>query len=101
MPQSRIGFTRRKSDVDVVPTRLAPVGQGLIVNEGIQILASSANTDTLYVGYSASMTANSADLTDGFPLVAGSAIFLPCRQASDIYIMSTSNPSQVIWFLGQ
>lgn len=98
--QTRAGLTGRKSDIDATPSRLST---DLIrtVNEGVQILTSSSNTDAIYVGYSAAITADSADATDGFPLAPGAAMFLPCRHISDIWLRSESASSQVVWFLGQ
>lgn len=100
MAESRLGITGSKSDIDTTPARLSS-DTTKVVNNGIQLLADSTNTDVIYVGYNDTMTAGTADATDGFPIVAGAAIFLPCRHLSDIYLMSTTNPDQIIHFLGQ
>ena len=100
MPISRNGFTGRKSDIGTTPARVIS-DQSVVVNEGLQILASPNNSETIYVGYSSGITANSADSTDGFPLVPGASLFLPCRHPADVYVRSSTLSSQVIWFASQ
>jgi len=100
MAESRAGVTGSKSDIDTTPTRLSS-DTTKVVNNGVQLLAASDNTDVVYVGYTSNMTAGTADATDGFPLVAGAALCIPCRHVSDIYVMSTTNPDQKVSFIGQ
>ncbi len=100
MAESRAGITGSKSDIDTTPTRLSS-DTTKVVNNGVQLLADSTNTDVLYVGYTSSITPGTVDATNGFPIVAGAALFIPCRHLSDIYIMSSTNPDQIVHVIGQ
>ena len=101
MPVARSGKTGRKSDIGTAPSQLVSESGNIVLNEGVQVVTSSSNSDTVWVGYTSDITANSADLTDGFPLSPGAAMFFPCRHLRDIWVRSTSGSSQTLWFLGQ
>jgi len=97
---SRLGLTGRKSTVAVTPSRLS-TNVNLVANEGVQILASPANSENMYVGYGSGITANSGDATDGFPIAPGASIFVPCRHPADIWVASITQPNLVLWFILQ
>jgi hypothetical protein len=98
---SRAGFTYRFSTISPVTSQLIVPGANLATNEGVQLLASPSNGETIYVGYNNLITANAADATDGFPLQAGASLFMPCRHASDIWLISPTLSNLVVWFIGQ
>jgi hypothetical protein len=64
----------------------------------LQIYADAGNADIIYVGYSSSITADSADSTDGFAIPAGGTIFIPVRQTGEIFVIS-GTASQKIWWM--
>ncbi len=64
---------------------------------GVQLKASVANSGTVYVGNS-DVTAGAADATDGFPLGAGEALFVPIDDPSKIYLVGTS-AGQIVFFV--
>lgn len=96
MPNGDVGQSGRKSDISSTPSRLVS-DTTLMANEGVQIIASSANSETIYVGTSNSITAN-AGVNDGFPLIAGAALFLPEVHPADIWIVSPSASNLVVWY---
>lgn len=98
---ARPGFTGRYSSIGTVPTRIVDPNAAQNESEGVQLLASSGNSENIWVGYGSGITANVADSTDGFPLAPGASIFVPTRRAADIWVCSTSASGQVLWFLGQ
>lgn len=93
---ARNGDSGRKSDITTVPSQLTP-NSFVTLNEGVQILASPDNTEAIYVGTRSTITANSSDALDGFPLVAGASLFVPCRQLSDVWVRSLTTTC-VLWF---
>lgn len=97
---SRPGLTGRISNITTTPVALYAAGANLVVNEGVQIVAPSSNSENVWIGYSAAITANSADATDGFPLAPGASIFVPCRQLAELFVRSTAGSNLVIWFIG-
>ncbi|MHB1033226.1 MAG: hypothetical protein ACYC35_23935 [Pirellulales bacterium] len=65
--------------------------------KGVQIKAAAANSGTVYVGQS-DVTADAADATDGFPLAAGEALFLPVDDPSKVYLVA-STAGQKVFFV--
>jgi hypothetical protein len=64
---------------------------------GIQILAASTNSGTIYISTNSSITANSSDENDGYPLTAGEKLLIIERNPNDIYAVA-SDVGQTIWF---
>jgi hypothetical protein len=64
---------------------------------GVQMKAAVSNSGTVYVGNS-DVTAGAADATDGFPLGAGDALFVPIDDPSKIYLVGTA-AGQVVYFV--
>jgi len=52
---------------------------------GVQLVADADNTGVVYVGTRSNLTAGTADATDGFPLSAGEALFIPANSESEIH----------------
>lgn len=58
---------------------------------GVQIVVDAGEAGTVYVGARSTLTAGSANVTDGFPLAAGETIFLPVAKESDIYVVANQS----------
>ena len=97
---ARPGFTGRLSSIGTTPLQLSSAGANIVEMEGVQLLASSGNAGTIYVGFGSGITTDAADTTDGFPLAPGTSVFIPTRRVSDIWVIATIS-SQKLWFLGQ
>ena len=95
---AKTGLTGRRSNVSTAASPLT-TNVGIVCNEGVQILVSSANTEPVYVGYSSSITCDIADSTDGFPLVAGASLFVPCRHPSEVFVVAPTQANLVLWFI--
>ena len=67
-------------------------------DEGVQILAASTNTDTVYVGVQG-VTADSDNDTDGFPLTAGQSLLIKVRNPNDLYLIADGAAGSKVWFI--
>jgi len=93
------GFTFKKP-LPNTATQLTSVARNLAY--GITIKAADANSGKVYFGYANTVTAGTADATDGFELSAGQAYWIPKYSANDvteIYLIST-NGSEIIYVEG-
>jgi hypothetical protein len=66
---------------------------------GVQIIASTANTVTVYVGPEGVTAGTSAATTDGFPLAAGDSIVVPVIDATNIHAITASSTATVSFML--
>ena len=87
--------TGRKSSIG---TSAAQVTSSTHVSRGVQIIADSTNAVKVYVGIS-TVTADSADGTDGFPLAAGESVVVPVSDPSLIYVIAPSGSSSKVFFI--
>ncbi|HEY4309854.1 MAG TPA: hypothetical protein VGN12_10420 [Pirellulales bacterium] len=85
----------RKSAIGT--SAVALVGSTVEATKGVQLRAADSNTATVFVGH-ASLTTDAADATDGFPLQAGEALFVPVNDAAKIFVVSTAVNQKVFWF---
>jgi hypothetical protein len=85
----------RKSGVGTSAVQL--VATPLHAAKGIELIAASTNTGTVYVG-NADVTAGSADDTDGFPLAPGARLFLPLDDPSKVYVRGSA-AGQTVFFV--
>lgn len=79
---------------------VALVGSATSVTYGVSVKAAAANTLKVYVGLANTVTATSADATDGYELAAGQEVFIPRSAASDaasIYLISTNTGQKVFY----
>lgn len=67
---------------------------------GIQIFASSGNTADIYVSSESTITANSNDDTDGYPIQAGEKLLITERTPNYLYAVAPTG-SQTMWFIIQ
>lgn len=58
---------------------------------GVQIVADAGNSGVVYVGVRATLTAGSANATDGFPLSAGDTVFLPVSKESEVQLIGSAS----------
>ena len=73
-----------------VGTTAVQISQGTNQLEaGVQIVADAGNSGTVFVGVRPTITAGTADATDGFPLQAGESFLLPVSQESEIWMIAT------------
>jgi|GEM_PF-1767258 len=86
----------RKSGIGaaVAPLTAAAV----LATKGVQLRAADANSGVVYVGQS-TLTADTADATDGYPLAAGETLFVPVNDASKIFLRATAESQKVFWFV--
>ena len=87
--------TGRKSSIG---TTAVQITSSTHVSRGVQIIADSTNSVKVYVGIS-TVTANSADGTDGFPLAAGESVVVPVSDPSLIYVVAPSGSSSKVFFI--
>ena len=73
--------------VSVVPLR-----------NGVVVKAASTNPGTVYVGGS-TVTANTADATDGLPLAAGESVMVEVEKVSLLYAIGSA-AGQKVFFIG-
>ena len=55
---------------------------------GVQVVATSTNTVSIWVGRKSNMTAGTNDDTDGFELVPGGTIFIPAPTETKVFGVS-------------
>lgn len=65
--------------------------------KGVQLRAGEANTALVYVG-GPDVTAGSTPATDGFPLAAGEALFVPIDRIDKLYVVAEAADQDVYWF---
>ena len=66
---------------------------------GVQIVANSANTVSVYIGPSTVTAGTSAATTDGYPLAAGESIVVPVIEPSKIYGVTASSTAIISFML--
>jgi hypothetical protein len=78
-------------------TAVSLTDTSMLAAKGVQVRAADSNTATVYLGNS-DLTADTADQTDGFPLAAGEALFVPVNDAQKVFVRSTVAGQKVFWF---
>jgi hypothetical protein len=61
------------------------------LRHGVELYAALANAAPVYVGFDSSITLDTADATDGFPLAPGARVFVAVRDPSLIWLRSASS----------
>jgi hypothetical protein len=85
----------RRSSIGTTP--VAIVATSMHLAKGIELRAADENTAALYVG-GQGVTADAADATSGFPLVAGDSLFLPVDDPSVVYVVASAAGQKLFWF---
>ena len=88
--------TGRKSSIGTSAAQLTTTH--VHAKRGVQIVADSGNSVSVYVGIS-TVTADSADATDGFPLAAGESVVVPVIAPTTIYVRAASGSSSKVFFI--
>lgn len=83
--------TGRKSGIG--PSGVPLFNSSLSIEHSITIVASSGNSDNIWVGVSG-LTTNSNDDTDGFPLFPSDRLEIRIRQSDSLYVTSTQPSGQ-------
>ena len=84
----------RNSDIDTAAEPLTTARPKL--SRGVQLKAAASNSATIYVGND-DVTINANDATDGFPLEAGDALFLPVDSPHKIYLIAAAPNQALSW----
>jgi hypothetical protein len=79
-----VGTTAAKLSATSLP---APRGFGL--------KAAAGNTGVVYAGAAATVTAGTADATDGYPLAAGQEVFFPVDDLTKVWLVATAAAQKV------
>jgi|TARA_Y100001938_G_C8059752_1_gene416498 hypothetical protein len=66
---------------------------------GVQIVADSSNTVTVYIGPATVTAGTSSASTDGYPLAAGESIVVPVIEPSKIYAVTASSTAIISFML--
>lgn len=79
-------------------TALPLVGTPTQAKRGVYVHAPAANPATVYLG-NADVTTDTADATDGFPLIAGATSpLLPIEDVSKLYARAASGTTSKLFF---
>ena len=92
-------FSGRKSNIGTSAVRISNDEMNR-PNIGVQIIAPSSNSTTVYVGFTNSITTDSDDSTDGFPLVAGSSVLIHDVKPYDIWVIGDGAGPSKVFFIG-
>jgi len=88
-------FHGRKSNIGTTAVRLTTTSNRS--KRGVLVKAAADNTGTVYVGTSSSVTADSADSTDGFELSAGDSVVVEIDDPSNVYMIASASGQKVFW----
>mgnify|MGYP001586299131 CR=1 FL=1 len=67
------------------------------IQKGVVVKADNNNSGIVYVGKSASVTAGSADATDGFPLYPGDSVKLDVGNLNLVYLIGSAAGQKVFF----
>lgn len=82
------------ADIDTASEQVTTVSS--VAKHGVRVIADVANTGILYIGGS-TVTADTSDSTDGFPLYPGDSLFLPVNNANLVYAIASVNNQKLRW----
>ena len=86
----------RKSSIGTTAVQITT--STIHAHRGVQVVAAAGNSVTVYVGTS-TVTTDSADGTDGFPLAAGESVVIPIIDPSKIYVRAASGTTSKVFFI--
>lgn len=90
-------YTGAKSSIHTSAVQV--VTNDLKCETGLELYAPSANSGTVYVGFSGGITADGADSTTGFPIVAGGSLLVPTRNANEVYAIGSVSGNRLFWMV--
>tara|TARA_R110002012_G_scaffold110259_1_gene254664 strand:- start:41 stop:334 length:294 start_codon:yes stop_codon:yes gene_type:complete len=88
-------FTGSKTGIET--TAVAITDTDLHCKRGIQIVADSSNSNSLYIGNDSSVTAGTAEATDGYPLAAGESIVLPVTDPNTVFAIGPAGTGKLFF----
>jgi|TARA_R100001129_G_scaffold6759_1_gene5178 hypothetical protein len=88
-------FTGSKTGIET--TAVAITDTDLHCKRGIQIVADSSNSNSLYIGNDSSVTAGTAEATDGYPLAAGESIVLPVTDPNTVFVIGPAGTGKLFF----
>tara|TARA_R100000742_G_C4226020_1_gene48632 strand:+ start:179 stop:472 length:294 start_codon:yes stop_codon:yes gene_type:complete len=88
-------FTGSKTGITTSAVALSSTD--LHAHRGVQIVAATGNANPIYIGQSASVTADSAEATDGYPLSAGESIVIPVIDPNTVYVVSAAGTGKAFY----
>ena len=95
--RSRPIYTGRTSSIGT--SAVALTSSDVSGDRGVQIFADSSNAGTLYVGEDDTVTADSADGTDGYPIAAGETVVIPTLRPDLLYVIASTGTNKLWWML--
>lgn len=84
----------RKSSIGVTALALTATSRPTV---NVTVVCPDTNSAKLYFAMRSTVTADSADATDGFPLAAGEGKTFACEDPSKIYAISTATGQKCFW----
>lgn len=88
-------LTGRKSSIGATALQLTATSTKCT---GVYVKAADDNTGKVYVGIS-TVTADSADATDGFPLSADTGVFVTIDDPSKLYVIGSTTGQKVFYMI--
>jgi hypothetical protein len=79
----------------IVGAEAIPVSDSAKIFKGLLVRAASTNSGTIYVGGSSVSAADS--VTQGIPLPPGSAMEIPCDDASQVFVVADDSSQKLHW----
>ena len=90
-------LTGSKADIGISASPITT--QNLNASRGVQIMSSTNNSVTVYVGPQGVTAGTSSPLTDGYPLSAGEAVVVPLIEPNKIYVVTASSTASISYML--
>ena len=81
-------------DIDTVAEQMTATS--VTCKIGVNVIADAANDGIIYVGNS-DVTAGTVATTDGYPLSAGDAVFMPVSNPNKIYCIGSAVNQKIYW----
>lgn len=91
---SRTFLTGRKS---ITTTAVQLTAASITTYKGVVVKADPLNSDIVFVGVANTVTADSSDSTDGFPLSPGESITLMIDAPGNVWAIAKSGTLKVWW----
>ena len=88
-------FTGSKPGITTTAVSLASTE--LHAQRGVQIVAGTGNAHPIYIGQSSTVTADSSETTDGYPISAGESIVIPVIDPNSIFLVSAAGTGKVFY----
>ena len=67
------------------------------LTRGVTVVANNGNADSVYLGNSTAVTADSDDATDGEEILPGDRTFIAIDDPTKLYLIAASGTLKVTW----